>query len=225
MSDDIKIVTKERNIQPKINVYDINREEAEKNKQIFEKHNIRAIDIMGSIGAGKTTILEKITEKLQGKINVMMIGGDIATTIDTKRIQKFNTNVVQINAGCHLDAKLIKKVIDDISDDELNRLQLVLIENVGNLICPAEYPLGTHMRVCVVSVTEGPYMVVKHPIIIGNADIVIINKIELAEVMEVDLDKLLSDVQKINPNARVVLTNARKGVGIDEIIAAIGIQV
>lgn len=219
--NEIKVIRNDKSvrIKPGINILDANRNIAEENRILFKKHNIRSVDIMGSIGAGKTTTLEKIVERIRDKYRVVMIGGDIATTIDTARIQKFGIDVFQINAGCHLDAPLIQKTIRDI---DLQSTDILLIENVGNLICPADYILGTDIRVCVVSVTEGPYMVVKHPVIIGNADIVVINKIEAAEMMEVDLDKLQEDVKKINPRAKVVLTSARKGIGIDALISAMG---
>ncbi len=219
--DEIKIIKKDKSItiQPKINIYEVNRKIADENLQKFKENNVISIDIMGAIGAGKTTILEKIVEKIKDRYNVVMIGGDIATTIDTERINRFGIEVYQINAGCHLDAPLIKKTIKNIN---LADTDILLVENVGNLICPAEYVLGTDMRVCVVSVTEGPYMVMKHPIIIGHSDIVVINKIEMAELMEVDLEKLQEDVRKINPRTKIVLTSARKGKGIDELITELG---
>jgi hydrogenase nickel incorporation protein HypB len=127
-----------------------------------------------------------------------------------------------VNTGkeCHLDANLVAKALKEIN---LSQTDLLFIENVGNLICPAEFPLGSEKRIVVISVTEGPFMVVKHPFIFMEADIVIINKIDLAEAMNVNVDDLERDVYSINPKAAVIKTDCRKGEGIDELIDALGL--
>ena len=124
---------------------------------------------------------------------------------------------MQVNTGkeCHLDANLIKKALDRMP---LDNLDLIFIENVGNLICPSEFPLGSEKRLVVISVTEGPYMVVKHPMMFLGAQVVAINKVELAPAMGVDPKKLADDVAKLNPNAVTVYTSCRDGTGIDDII-------
>ncbi len=148
--------------------------------------------------------------------------GDLTTTIDAELIARHGVEVVPINTGkeCHLDANLVKKALQRI---DLNSFDLLFIENVGNLICPAEFPLGSEKRVVVISVTEGPYMVVKHPFIFMDADAVVINKVDLAKAMEVDVRKLEADVKKINPNARVAVTNCRSGEGVGEVVKALGL--
>jgi hydrogenase nickel incorporation protein HypB len=127
---------------------------------------------------------------------------------------------VQINTGreCHLDANLVRKALAKV---DLNAIDLIFIENVGNLICPADFPLGSDKRVVVVSVTEGPYMVVKHPFIFADTDVAVVNKIDLAGPMEVDAKKLGSDVRAINAKTSVVFTNCRTGQGVSEVASAL----
>ncbi|OYT26181.1 MAG: hydrogenase accessory protein HypB [Thermofilum sp. ex4484_82] len=185
-----------------------NQQLANANRKIFDKHGVKVIDVMGSIGSGKTSILEKLVEKLKEKYRIAVIAGDVTTTIDADRIKRHEVRTIQINTGneCHLDALMIRRAIKRLNLDELD---IIFIENVGNLICPADFPLGSHKRIVVVSVTEGPYMIRKHPMIIKGADIVVINKIDLAEAMEVDVNQLIKDAKEINPKAEVVCTNAK----------------
>lgn len=204
------------------NILQRNRDLALENSSRLLDNNIKSIDIMGSIGAGKTTLVEQMVKRLRDRCKVFVLGGDITTTIDVDRIARHDVETLQINTGkeCHLDANLIKKALDKINLDEI---EVLLIENVGNLICPGEFPLGAESRMVVVSVTEGPYMVMKHPYIFGTAETVVINKIDLADIMEVDPNKLRDDVFKINPKATVVLTNARTGEGIEDLLKALGL--
>lgn len=199
-----------------------NEKLAEENKKLLRKHNVKAIDVMGAIGSGKTTLIEKLVQALKGKYRMAAFKGDLTTTIDAELIGRHDVQVVAINTGkeCHLDANLVRKALQRINLEDIN---LLFIENVGNLICPAEFPLGSEKRVVVVSVTEGPYMVMKHPFIFMKADVVVINKVDLAQAMEVNIKKLEKDVKTINPNARVVTTNCRSGEGTQETIDALGL--
>jgi hydrogenase nickel incorporation protein HypB len=131
-------------------------------------------------------------------------------------------DVVPINTGkeCHLDANLVKKAFQQI---DLNNLDILFIENVGNLICPPEFPLGSEKRVVVISVTEGPYMVIKHPFIFVDADVVVINKADLAQVMQVEVAQLQTDIIRFNPRAKVVVTNCRSGEGVMNVVDALGL--
>lgn len=198
-----------------------NRELAGKIHASLKERGVCSIDVMGAVGAGKTTILESMAECLKGRYRIAVLAGDLATTIDADRIAAHGVRTFQINTGkeCHLDAHLVSHALDDIPPDT----NLLLIENVGNLVCPADFPLGTDKRVVVVSVTEGPYMVKKHPYIFREADVAVINKRELAEAMDVDIERLVSDIHDIHPNLRVVLTSARKGEGVEELIQALGL--
>lgn len=198
-----------------------NRELAEKIHSQLKERGISSIDVMGAVGAGKTTILEGLAERLKDRYRIAVLAGDLTTTIDADRIAAHGVRTFQINTGkeCHLDAHLVSHALASIPQDT----NLLLIENVGNLVCPADFPLGTDLRVVVVSVTEGPYMVKKHPYIFREADVAVINKKELAAQMGVSLEALVRDIQDIHPNLYAVLTSARGGEGMDELITALGL--
>jgi hydrogenase nickel incorporation protein HypB len=200
-----------------------NRSLAKENQSFFDQRGIRAVNILGSVGAGKTSLIEAIIGKLaERRDEILVIAGDVTTTIDADRIASHQVHTIQVNTGveCHLDAKLIRKALDSM---DLSSVKIIIIENVGNLICPADFPLGTHLRCVVVSVTEGPWMIQKHPVMFHEADVLVINKIDLAEVMEVDVDQLENDAKQINPNLIVIRTSVRKNQGITEVIQALGL--
>lgn len=199
-----------------------NREIAQENRTLLQKHGVKAIDIMGAIGAGKTSLIEKLVDRLKSRYRIAAFKGDLTTIIDAEKISRHNVKVVAINTGkeCHLDANLVRKALQRLS---LSSIDLLFIENVGNLICPAEFPLGSEKRMVIISVTEGPYMVVKHPFIFMDADVIVINKIDLASAMDVNVENLKADAKKINPKAKVVSTNCRTGEGVDKVIEALGL--
>jgi len=200
-----------------------NRSLAKENRKMLDRLNITAVDIMGSIGSGKTSLIKAILKKLKMGKSVGVIAGDLTTTIDAERIEEEGARVIQVNTGkeCHLDANLIRQAIDRM---KLDGVKLLFIENVGNLICPGEFPLGAHKRVVMVSVTEGPYMIVKHPYIFREADVIVLNKINLAKAMKVSLSQLEGDAKKINPRVPFIKTNALSGVGINQVIHALGLR-
>jgi len=204
------------------NLFGKNDTLARDNLSLLDKHGIHAIDILGSIGSGKTTLIQQLVQHLQPKYRIAAIAGDITTTIDADRIKEKGASVLQINTdgGCHLDANMVKNALNLL---DLTKLDLIFVENVGNLICPGGWPVGTHQRMVVVSVTEGPYMIVKHPYIFQNASVAAINKIDLAEPMEVDTQKLMQDALHIKPGIKVVLTNGRTGEGIPELIESLNL--
>ena len=199
-----------------------NREIAETNARLLQQYGIEAVDVMGSIGSGKTTLIERISARLAGSMEVGVVAGDLTTTIDAERIERHGARVVEVNTGkeCHLDANLVGKALHDLP---LEDLDVLFVENVGNLICPAEFPLGAQKRVVVVSVTEGPYMVVKHPYIFAEASVVVINKVELAGAMGVDPDQLAADVAAVNPGAMVVKASLKDDVGTEQVLKALGL--
>jgi hydrogenase nickel incorporation protein HypB len=207
-------------IEPGMDILEVNKQLAHKNMEHLQKHNVKAIDIMGSIGAGKTSLIEKLVQALKKKYRIAVFKGDLTTTIDAERIGRHGIKVVTINTGleCHLDANVVSKAVERIS---LQDIDLLFIENVGNLICPAEFPLGTEKRVVVVSVTEGPYMVLKHPFTFMTADVTVINKKDLAEIMKVDTEQLKKQAKDIKPNMKVAVTNALTGEGVEELIKAL----
>ncbi len=197
-----------------------NRKLAVENRGVLDQHGITALDFMGAIGSGKTTIITKLVERLKDRLGVAVFNGDATTSNDADAISQMNVPVVQIATinGCHLDANLVGKGLKKI---ELENLRLIFIENIGNLICPAEFPLGSKARVVVVSVTEGPWMVHKHPHMFLGAEIVVINKTDLAQAMEVSVDDLKSDVHKLKPDIKVIATSTKTGEGMDELEKAI----
>jgi hydrogenase nickel incorporation protein HypB len=199
----------------------MNERIAAENLDTLNKHGILAIDVMGSVGAGKTALIEAMVDKLKGKHKVAMIAGDVTTTIDADRVTRHGVPSVQINTGreCHLDANMIRRALTEL---DLKALDLIFIENVGNLICPADYALGCHRRLVVVSVTEGEWMVVKHPLIFKSANVAAINKLDLVKAMGVDVDKLAQDAKSINPRILIAKTSAKTGQGIDELLSYLG---
>jgi hydrogenase nickel incorporation protein HypB len=207
-------------IEPGMDILEVNKQLAEKNMELLKKHHVKAIDIMGSIGAGKTSLIEKLAQKLKTKYRIAVFKGDLTTTIDAERIGRHGVQVLTINTGreCHLDANVVSRAVERIS---LQDIDLLIIENVGNLICPAEFPLGTDKRVVVVSVTEGPYMILKHPFTFMTADVMVINKKDLAEIMKIDTKQLERQAKEIKPDLKVTVTNALSGDGVEELIKAL----
>ncbi len=197
-------------------LFEENDKIAKKNNALLREKNVNSVDFMGSIGSGKTLVIEKVVEKLLGKERVGVIVGDVTGDDDYKRIKKYNVPVVNINTGkeCHLDAHLIDHALEDIN---LDNIDILLVENIGNLVCPADFMLGCDKRGVVISVTEGDDMVRKHPLIFQISDFVVLNKIDLAEYMEVNIDKILNDLKKIAPK-KVFLTDARHDKGINELV-------
>jgi hydrogenase nickel incorporation protein HypB len=198
-------------------LFGANENAAALNTEIFKKHGIIAIDIMGSVGTGKTQLIEALCERLREKYRILMLAGDLATTIDADRVASHGIDTVQINTGtaCHLDARMVKVALQKVN---LVDYQVVFIENVGNLICPAGYSLGVDKKIVVVSVTEGPYMVRKHPLTIKRADIIIINKIDLVDALEFDIDALEADIREVDAKMPVLKVSSKTGEGIDKLI-------
>ncbi len=199
-----------------------NRSLAKENRKRFDRLNILTVDIMGSIGSGKTSLIKAILKRLGMGEKVAVIAGDLTTTIDAERIESEGARVIQVNTGkeCHLDAHLVRQALKRM---KLDGVKILFIENVGNLICPGEFPLGAHKRLVVTSVTEGPYTIVKHPYIFREADVIVLNKIDLAIPMKVNIPQLEKDAKKIHPHVPFIKTNAVKGIGIPKVIDTLGL--
>jgi len=202
------------------NLLKTNAQIAEENRRLLDRHGVFAVDILGSIGSGKTTLVQQLVRRLKDRLRVDSIAEDMTTNIDAESIRTAGAEVIQINTGgeCHLDANIVRNALTAMG---LADLDVLLIENVGNLICPAEFPVGAHRRMVVVSTTEGPYMVVKHPHIFMDAEVLAINKKDLAGIMEVDMERLKQDALVIKPGLKVAFTNARTGEGVEDLIAAL----
>ncbi len=210
------------NIDIRKDLFGANENAAAINAETLKKHGVIAFDIMGSVGTGKTQLIEALCEHLRGKYRILMFAGDLATTIDADRVASHGIDTVQINTGtaCHLDARMIKLALQKV---DLSYYQVVFIENVGNLICPAGYSLGVDKKIVVVSVTEGPYMIRKHPLTIKHADMVIINKIDLVEVLGFDVDALESDIREVDAKIPVFRVSSTTGEGIEKLIKALNL--
>ena len=205
-------------IEVQKNIMDANRKLADKNRENFEDHGIFCVDFVGAIGSGKTTLIEDIIDNTD--YNIGVIAGDVICEFDAGRIEKHDVPVVGLNTGkeCHLDAHLVRHGVADLPLDDID---VLIIENVGNLICPVDFELGSHMRIVVVSVTEGDDTVEKHPLIFKDSDLIIINKIDLADAVGADTDKMIADAKALNPDVEVIKSNLKDGEGLEEIIAAI----
>jgi hydrogenase nickel incorporation protein HypB len=210
------------NIDIRKDLFGANEDAAALNAALFKENNIKVIDIMGSVGTGKTQLIESLCENLRDRYKILMIAGDLATNIDADRVGSHGVDTVQINTGtaCHLDARMVRVALNDV---DLSNYDIVFIENVGNLICPAGYSLGADKKVVVVSVTEGPYMIRKHPLTIKRADMIVINKIDLAEVLEFDIDALVKDIREVDANLSVHQVSSKTGAGISELVASLGL--
>ncbi|MBC7100041.1 hydrogenase nickel incorporation protein HypB [Methanothermobacter tenebrarum] len=195
-----------------------NKKLAKRNQRLLDKAGVFAIDFLGAVGSGKTTLIEKLIENMDYSIGV--IAGDIISKFDAERVKKYNIPVVGLNTGkeCHLDAHLVEHGLEDLP---LDKIDLLFIENVGNLICPVDFDLGSHMRIVIISATEGDDTVQKHPLIFKEADLVIINKVDLADAVGADIDKMVEDVSRINPHVKVIKTSLKNDEGIKEVIEAI----
>lgn len=186
-----------------------------KNRQKFDENNVFTVDLVGAVGSGKTSLLEKLIDEMDDSIGV--IAGDILSKFDAQRIENKNVPVKGLNTGkeCHLDAHLIKHALDEVP---LEDISILFIENVGNLICPADFNLGAHVRTVIISVTEGDDTAEKHPMIFKGADMAIVNKIDLADAVGADADKMVNDIKTINPDIPVVKCSIKTGEGVQEII-------
>lgn len=205
-------------IEVQKNIMDANRKLADKNRENFEDHGIFCVDFVGAIGSGKTTLIEDIIDNTD--YNIGVIAGDVISEFDAGRIEKHDVPVVGLNTGkeCHLDAHLVRHGVADLPLDDID---VLIIENVGNLICPVDFELGSHMRIVVVSVTEGDDTVEKHPLIFKDSDLIIINKIDLADAVGADTNKMIADAKALNPDVEVIKSNLKDGEGLEELIAAI----
>ncbi|MHA1819071.1 MAG: hydrogenase nickel incorporation protein HypB [Promethearchaeota archaeon] len=194
-----------------------NEELAERNHAIFKKHNIKTFDIVGAIGAGKTAILEKLTEELSKDKKVYVICGDITLRLDADRIEQHGAKTIQINTGreCALNAYHIQKVIKNLPLDNVDYL---FVENVGNLICPSDFILGVDRRILVVSVTEGDHVIIKHPLLVKMSEVIIINKIDLVDTLGTDLDRMIKDAKSINPKIKVIPMSVKTGENFDNFL-------
>ena len=206
-------------IEVEQDVMQVNRTYAAQNRADFSAQRLCVVNILGSPGAGKTTLLERLLPLLQAEgITPAVIEGDLATAKDAARIAESGVPVVQINTdgGCHLDAKMIARVLPAF---DLASLDLLLIENVGNLVCPASFDLGEDVRIVVLSVPEGGDKPSKYPATFLSAGIVVLNKMDLTPYVEIDLAAVHADILALKPDMRIIETSCRRGMesGLEEL--------
>ena len=199
-------------------VLDANDTLARANREDFERHGVTVVNLMSAPGAGKTTLLERVVGDLDG-IRVGVLEGDVQGSLDADRLATLHVPVTQINTDpgfggeCHLDANMVRSALPSVPLDELD---LLVIENVGNLVCPAEFRVGEHRRVMVSSVTEGEDKPLKYPLMFRACELVLVNKIDLLPHLEFDLEKFLYHLDAVHPGVDRMLVSARTGEGIGE---------
>jgi len=200
-------------ISVQTNVLNANQQTAAANRQLFSDRGLLVLNLMSAPGAGKTTLLEATIDALRGRFRLAVIEGDLQTDLDAQRIQALGVRAHQITTGtvCHLDARMVARALDAFP---IGDLDLLVIENVGNLICPASFDLGESLRVVVCSVAEGAEKPKKYPVMFNKANVVLINKIDLAAASDVDLMELERNVREVNPNATIFCLSCKTGVGL-----------
>jgi len=196
------------------NILRANENIALENKRFFKEKRLLVINLLSSPGAGKTTLLEKTIEMLGGEIGIGVIEGDMQSTLDSERIQRLGVPVVQINTegGCHLDANMVKAALPDLNVQGIN---VLFIENVGNLICPSELSLGEDMKVMLLSVTEGDDKPLKYPLAFRESKALVINKIDLLPFTNFRMERAKEYSLKINPRLEIFETSCYTGEGLD----------
>lgn len=195
------------------NILDANDQMANRNRQALDKAEVLAINIMSSPGAGKTSLILQTIARLKDRVRIAVIEGDIASTIDADRIGEEGVSVVQINTGgaCHLDANMVSNALDSLS---LEDTDLLLIENVGNLVCPAEFKTGAHKRVMLLSIPEGNDKPYKYPLMFTESAVIIVNKIDLLPLLDFDVTAFRQAVTGLNPNVKIFPVSCKTGEGI-----------
>ena len=197
------------------NILKANDTLAQKNKKLFRSNGVYTINLMSSPGSGKTTLLERTIAALKDDVKIAVLEGDLQTANDANRIKKFNIPVTQINTdgACHLDANMIDNALDFY---DFSSLELFVIENVGNLVCPAGFDLGEDDRVVMVSTPEGDDKPIKYPVMFRKAAVLIINKIDMLSFTNFDVSKVKKDAIKIKPDIKIFEMSCKTGEGMDD---------
>jgi hydrogenase nickel incorporation protein HypB len=201
----VKVVTR---------ILEANDRIAEENRKLFKESGVYVVNLMGAPGAGKTTLLERTISALKPHLKIGVIEGDIVGSDDAERISALDVPVVQINTGgaCHLDANMISEVLSELP---LKDLDLLIIENVGNLVCPAEFMVGEDMKIMVLSVAEGHDKPLKYPLMFRESSALVLNKIDLLPYMNTDMNKVRNDSLALNPKLKIFEVSCTTGAGIE----------
>jgi hydrogenase nickel incorporation protein HypB len=203
-----------RTLTIKQNILGANKEKAEANRKLLNGHHILMMNIMSSPGSGKTSLILRTINRLRDTYRIAVIKGDIASSIDTDKINQQNIPAVQIHAagGCHLDARMIERALDTL---DLDRIDLIFLENVGNLVCTADFDLGAHRNVVILSIPEGDDKPHKYPLAFVEADVILVNKIDVLPYFDFKLDTFPEIISGLNPLAKVFPVSAKTGEGMD----------
>jgi hydrogenase nickel incorporation protein HypB len=196
------------------NILEANERIAEENKNLFNENSLFVINLMSSPGAGKTTLLEKTIDALKRDLRIGVIEGDIQSSEDAERIARKDIPVVQINTGgaCHLDGNMIRDTFPEFNFTEMD---LLVVENVGNLVCPAEFKVGEDFKVMILSVTEGDDKPVKYPLMFHESKVLLVNKIDLLPYVDCRIQKIREDSLKINPDLQIFEISCKTGEGLE----------
>lgn len=201
-----------------LNLLHANQDGANHNRDRFDRWGITCLNLMSSPGAGKTVLLEKTLAALQDKLSMAVIEGDMTTELDADRLRQYNVPVIPINTGrsCHLDSKMVAGGIHTLEHQcNPETIDLVLVENVGNLVCPAEFEVGEHAKVALLSVTEGEDKPLKYPVMFQEADCLLITKIDLAPYLDIDIERIINNVRQMNSKVAIFTVSAKTEVGLD----------
>ncbi len=201
-----------------LNLLHANQKGADHNRTHFDNWGITCLNIMSSPGSGKTVLLERTLAGLQNKLSMAVIEGDMTTELDAERLRKYGIPVIPINTGrsCHLDSKMVAGGIHTLEQKyNPQDIDLVLVENVGNLVCPAEFEVGEHAKVALLSVTEGEDKPLKYPVMFQEADCLLITKTDLAPYLDIDIARIVDNVRQMNPNVTIISVSAKTGEGLE----------
>jgi len=206
-----------KQIMVKKNILDTNDQIAKTNRDLLKEKSIFAINMLGSPGAGKTSVLEQLIKGLKSDVNMAVIEGDLYTTKDADRIESHGIDVIQVNTGggCHLDASMIQTSFEHL---DIEGLDFLVVENVGNLVCPASYDLSEDMKVTVLSVTEGNDKPLKYPAMFQKSELLIVNKVDLLPHTNFCMDELYEDIKSLNKDMKVLEVSCTTGQGIPELM-------
>jgi len=196
------------------NILEANERIAQENRAIFDEKNLLVFNLMSSPGAGKTSLLEKTIDTIKEDLRIGVIEGDIQSSQDAERIAEKGIPVVQINTGgaCHLDGNMIRDTFDSFDFDALD---LLVVENVGNLVCPAEFKVGEDFKAMILSVTEGEDKPTKYPLMFRESKVLLINKIDLLPYVDCSVEKIRSEALKVNPHLTLFEISCKTGEGLD----------
>ena len=197
------------------NVLKYDKDQAEKNRGLFKRKNILVLNLLSSPGAGKTSLIIETIKKLKSKKTIGVIEGDISSTYDAEKIKKYTDDVVQINTGgsCHLNATMLFQALEKM---DLDKLDIIIIENVGNLICPVGFDLGEDYKIVMSSVNEGDDKPVKYPPVFIKSDLILLNKMDLLEISDFKLDFFQDKVAELNPTGSIIRFSCKTGKRLPE---------